>query len=242
MILMPWDCLPAELRNSEVKEYYDILKRKNPSLAAKRSFDILMSAIALILLSPVFLVICIAVKADSKGPVLFRQERVTQYGRRFRMYKFRTMEANTELQGMLTAKDDGRITKSGKLLRKYRLDELPQLLNIIKGDMSFVGTRPEVSKYVDRYTNEMKATLLLPAGMTSAASIFFNNESKYLDNKYDIDKIYIEDILPRKMRYNLEGIKSLSFFGDIKILVKTVLAVTGVKKWLEAPEETIIAR
>jgi len=160
---------------------------------------------------------------------MFRQIRITQYGKKFRIYKFRTMIPDAEAAGsQVTAKNDMRVTGAGKFLRKYRFDEIPQLLNVIAGDMSFVGTRPEVVKYVGHYTDEMTATLLLPAGITSEASILYKDEEKLLSDAENTDAVYIEKILPQKMKYNLDAIEQFGFFSDIKTMLRTVAAV--VKK------------
>lgn len=226
MILKKWDEMPANLKNEEVKKYYDIIIEKKISLIIKRVFDILVSLLLLIILLPVFIILSIVIKIDSKGPVFFRQERVTEYGRVFKIFKFRTMVSGADKIGsQVTVKDDCRITRSGKLLRKIRIDEIPQLINILIGDMSFVGTRPEVLKYVELYTNEMKATLLMKAGVTSLASIKFKDEEKLLQSSDDVDKSYIENVLPKKMEYNLEYIKKFNFFYDIKLMFMTVKAV-----------------
>ena len=207
MLLKKWEDIPVFMRNEEVKKYYDRLNKKKFSLISKRLFDIVMSFLLCVLLSPIFLIIAIWIKLDSDGPIFYRQERVTQYGRIFKIFKFRTMIVNADKIGALvTTHNDSRITKVGEKIRKCRLDEIPQLFNILLGDMSFVGTRPEVKKYVDQYTNEMKATLLLPAGVTSLASINYKNEdeiiSKYINELSSIDEIYIKKILPEKMKYN----------------------------------------
>lgn len=226
MILKKWDEMPANLKNEEVKKYYDIIIEKKISLIIKRVFDILVSLLLLIILLPVFIILSIVIKIDSKGPVFFRQERVTEYGRVFKIFKFRTMVSGADKIGsQVTVKDYCRITRSGKLLRKIRIDEIPQLINILIGDMSFVGTRPEVLKYVELYTNEMKATLLMKAGVTSLASIKFKDEEKLLQSSDDVDKSYIENVLPKKMEYNLEYIKKFNFFYDIKLMFMTVKAV-----------------
>ena len=228
MILKKWEELPASMQTEAVKPYYDALKQKTFSLIMKRLFDIVVSLFLLILLSPVLLVISIMIKADSKGPVMFRQVRVTQYGKTFRIFKFRTMVTNAEQLGsQVTVDGDSRITKMGHRLRKCRLDELPQLLNILRGEMSFVGTRPEVEKYVAHYTPEMMATLLLPAGVTSTASVYYKDEAELLNNTEDADKVYIELVLPEKMHYNLSAIKTFGFWNDIKALFITVLAMLG---------------
>lgn len=226
MILKDWEQLPEELQLDEVRPYYEILKKKKLSLILKRIFDIVVSFIMLIILSPVFVFLGIAIKIDSKGPVFFRQERITQYGKTFRIFKFRTMVNNAEKLGtQVTVGNDARITKVGKFIRDCRLDEIAQLLNILTGDMTFVGTRPEVRKYVNHYTKEMMATLLLPAGVTSLASIYYKDEAKLLDKSNNPDKTYIEEVLPGKMKYNLQSIKEFNFFEDIKTMIRTVVAV-----------------
>lgn len=228
MILKKWEDIPHNIKNEETKKYYDILKKKKANLLLKRVFDILISLILLIILSPFFLIIAIAIKIDSKGPVFYKQERITEYGRIFKIFKFRTMVQNADKIGSLvTIGEDPRITKVGKLIRKCRLDEISQLINVLIGDMSFVGTRPEVKKYVDKYTDEMKATLLMKAGITSRASIKYKNEdeiiSKYLNKGEKVDDIYINRVLPEKMKWNLEYIKKFNILEDFKICVKTVI-------------------
>lgn len=226
MIMKKWDKLPDVMKTDEVKPYYLALKRKTASLIIKRVFDIIVSLILLILLSPVFLVISIMIKTDSKGPVMFRQVRVTQYGKTFRIFKFRTMVTDAEKLGtQVTVDNDSRITKTGNRLRKCRLDEIPQLLNILKGEMSFVGTRPEVEKYVNCYTPEMMATLLLPAGVTSTASIAYKDEDRLLKDAVSPDDVYVKQILPEKMKYNLEYLKNFGFFYDIRVMIRTVTEV-----------------
>ena len=213
----------------QVKEYYDILEKKRLSLAVKRFFDVTVSAVMLVVLAPVFAVIAVAVKKDSKGPVFFRQERVTRYGRHFRIFKFRTMVDNADKMGtQVTVGADGRITRVGHIIRKYRLDELSQLIDVFRGTMTFVGTRPEVPKYVEHYTPEMRATLLLPAGVTSEASIIFKDEDKLLESSSDIDGTYVREILPKKMKYNLKAIREFSLMNDLKIMLATVGAVLGI--------------
>lgn len=225
-MLCKWENLPVSMQNDKVKFYYDGLQRKRFSIIGKYIFDKVIAIILLLILSPLFLVLGVLIKIDSSGDVFFRQIRITQYGKSFRIYKFRTMVNNAEKLGtQVTAEQDIRITPIGKKIRKCRLDELPQLINIIKGEMSFVGTRPEVPKYVAAYTDEMLATLLLPAGITSSASIAFKDEEQILKNFKDIDRAYIEKVLPQKMKYNLYGLRNFSFFKDIKIMLKTVRAV-----------------
>ena len=228
MLLRKWDDIPEFMRNDEVKKYYDILIKKRFSLMLKRFFDIIMSLLLLIVLLPVFLILAIWIKADSKGTVFYRQERITQYGRTFRIFKFRTMVSNADKIGTLvTTQNDSRITRVGEKIRKCRLDEIPQLINILKGDMSFVGTRPEVQKYVDAYTDEMKATLLLPAGVTSLASLKYRDEDEIISQETDkgktVDQAYIEDVLPEKMKFNLEYLDTFNILKDVNLCVKTVI-------------------
>ena len=226
MRLKEWETLPEYMRNEQVKIYYDTLSKRTCSLFLKRLFDIVVSAIMLILLSPIFLLLAIWIKLDSAGPVFFRQVRITQYGREFRIFKFRTMVNNAEKIGsQVTVGNDSRITKVGMKIRKLRLDELPQLINVLIGDMSFVGTRPEVKKYVDAYTDEMYATLLLPAGITSEASIHYKDEDELLADADDVDKVYIEQVLPGKMKFNLEAVQKFNFAGEIATMFRTVVAV-----------------
>lgn len=225
MILRKWDRLPPEMQIPEVKIYYDILRKKKISLFFKRLFDIIVSAALLLLLSPVFAVLAIAIKLDSKGPVFYRQTRVTAYGREFRIFKFRSMVTDADKGSLLTVGGDSRITKTGRFIRKYKLDELSQLIDVFRGTMTFVGTRPEVPKYVKKYTPEMMATLLLPAGITSEASVYYKDENELLDAAEDVEKTYVEVVLPDKMKHNLAAIRSFSLIGDIKIMVLTVLAV-----------------
>ena len=226
MIWKSWQELPNDMQCEAVRPYYDILASKRRDLMLKSVFDRLMAAILLVVLSPIFLLLAVWIKLDSEGPVFFRQERVTQYGKSFRIYKFRTMVQNAEQLGtQVTSKDDMRVTSVGQALRKCRLDELPQLINILEGTMSFVGTRPEVPRYVAAYTDEMKATLLLPAGVTSVASIRYKDEDILLDAADDIDDCYIHNVLPAKMEWNLRSLKEFSFIGELKVMVETVLAV-----------------
>lgn len=227
-MLKRYDDLPKKMKNKKVKKYYEILRKKRLYLVFKRIFDIVGSFILLVLLSPVFIVLSVLIKVDSKGPIFYRQERVTQYGRIFRIFKFRTMIVDADKKGSLVTKNnDNRITKIGNKIRSSRLDEIPQLINILIGDMSFVGTRPEVLKYVDGYTNEMMATLLMPAGVTSRASINFRDEAKimeeYVDDEHSIDEVYIKKVLPEKMKYNLEYLKKCSIIEDIRLCIKTII-------------------
>ena len=227
-MMKKWEQLPEEMRTDAVRPYYDILAKKSGSLLLKRVFDVVVSAIMLVLLSPVFLVLAIAIKVDSPGPVFYRQVRVTQYGKKFRIFKFRSMVSNADKIGtQVTVGNDSRITRVGKLIRKCRLDEICQLIDIFRGTMTFVGTRPEVPKYVAAYTPEMMATLLLPAGVTSEASILYKDEDQLLNAAEDVDATYIKEVLPGKMRYNLQSILNYSFWGDIHTMLRTVTAVLG---------------
>lgn len=228
MLIRKWEKLPADMQTDEVRKYYDILRKKNFSLFWKRVFDIFVSALMLIVLSPLFLILAIAIKIDSKGSVFYRQERVTQYGKHFKIHKFRTMVSNADKIGTaVTVDNDCRVTRVGRKLRGVRLDELPQLLDILNGNMSFVGTRPEVPKYVEQYSPEMTATLLLPAGVTSLASIYYKDEAELLNGAEDADKVYVEKILSAKMYYNLKAIEKFGFWRDIKTMFMTVFAVLG---------------
>lgn len=229
MKIVKWEQLPSEMRTEAVKKYYEILKNKKCSLFFKRVFDLVVSITVLVVFLPIFLVLAIVIKIDSPGPVFYRQERVTQYGRRFRIHKFRTMVQNADKGSQVTVNNDNRITRVGKAIRACRLDETAQLLDVIKGSLTLVGTRPESPHFVDAYTDEMRATLLLPAGVTSLASIYYKDEAKLLDGAKDTDKVYLEKILPGKMYYNLKGIEKFSFWSDIRIMVMTVLAVMGKK-------------
>ena len=228
MILKKWEELPESLQTDAVRPYYDLLAKRRGSLLLKRCFDIVVSALMLLILSPVFLVLAIAIKLDSPGPVFYRQVRVTQYGKHFRIFKFRSMVSDADKRGSLvTVSGDSRITRVGHIIRNCRLDELCQLIDIFRGTMTFVGTRPEVPKYVAAYTPEMMATLLLPAGVTSEASILYKDEAELLDAAEDVDAVYIRDVLPGKMKYNLDALKNFSFFSDIATMFRTVFAVLG---------------
>ena len=226
MILEKWENLPEQFKTEEVLPYYEILNKRRTSLLVKRIFDVFCSGIMLLVLSPVFLILAIAIKAESEGPVFYRQVRITQYGKQFKIFKFRTMVNNADKIGtQVTVSGDSRITRVGKFIRDCRLDEISQLIDIFRGTMTFVGTRPEVPKYVAEYTSEMMATLLLPAGVTSEASILYKDESELLDKAENADEVYVNEVLPAKMKYNLESIKNFSFFGDIKTIFRTVFAV-----------------
>lgn len=228
MRLLDWDKLPDNMRTDAVRPYYDALRKQTLSLVLKRLFDIVVSALMLMILSPVFLILAIAIKIDSEGPVFYRQVRVTQYGKSFRIFKFRSMVSNADKIGtQVTVSNDSRITQVGKIIRDCRLDELCQLIDVFRGTMTFVGTRPEVPKYVDAYTPEMMATLLLPAGVTSEASILYKDEAELLEKAEDADKVYVDEVLPAKMTYNLQSLKKFSFLSDIATMFRTVFAVLG---------------
>ncbi len=227
-MLKKWEDLPQFMQNDDVRYYYEILAKKRVSLLLKRIFDIVMAIFLLVILAIPMIVIAVMIKFDSPGPVFYRQERVTRYGKVFRIHKFRTMVNNADKIGTtVTVENDSRITKVGEKIRNLRLDELPQLLDVIVGDMSFVGTRPEAVKYVKKYTDEMYATLLLPAGITSEASIRYKDEAQLLDAADDVDSVYVEDVLPGKMRYNLDAIMRYSFWEEIDTMFRTIFTVFG---------------
>lgn len=226
-MLCKWDELPVELQTEAVKPYYDRLDSHRKQLVLKRVFDICVSLGGLLVFLPVFIITAIAIKLDTPGPVFYRQERVTQYGRVFKIFKFRSMVSNAETGVNLTIKDDERITKTGKFIRKFKIDELCQLIDVLIGNMTLVGTRPEVAEYVNEYSDEMMATLLLPAGITSKASIIFKNESELLQNADNPKEVYLNEILPQKMRYNLEGVAKFGITNEIKLIFMTVFAVLG---------------
>lgn len=232
-----WENMPESIKNDKVKEYYDLLCKKKFSLMLKRIFDISVSGILLLLLLPVFILIAVAIKLDSPGTVFYRQTRITRYGEKFRIFKFRTMVSDADKGLKLTVANDSRITRVGAFLRKYKLDELGQLIDVFRGKMSFVGTRPEVEKYVVAYTDEMYATLLLPAGITSEASVYYRDESSLLEAAENPEDVYINRILPDKMSYNLKAIKEFSFLGEIKIIIMTVLSVFRSDKEKDTVDE-----
>ncbi len=226
--LRKWDDLPKFMRTPEVRPYWEKLNKKRWQLEMKRAFDLCVGVLVLIATAIPMLVIAVAIKLDSKGPVFYRQERVTTYGKRFKIHKFRTMVSNADKIGSaVTVSGDSRITRVGKKLRSLRLDELPQVFDVISGDMSFVGTRPEVVKYVKKYQPEFYATLLMPAGITSEASIRYKDENKLLDVADDVDKVYIEQVLPAKMVWNLESVRRFRFLREILTMFRTVAAVLG---------------
>lgn len=227
-MLRRWEDLPGFMRVPEVRPYWEILNKKRGQLLLKRIFDLVVALVLLMVLAIPMLVIAVWIKIDSKGAVLYRQERVTSYGKHFRIHKFRTMVSNADKIGTtVTVENDNRITKVGSKLRKLRLDELPQLFDVLSGDMSFVGTRPEAVKYVERYQPEYKATLLMPAGITSECSIRYKDEDTLLNGTDNVDELYISQILPEKMKWNIESIKRFSFLREMLTMIRTVAAVLG---------------
>ncbi len=228
MILRKWEDLPTRMKTPEVERYYNILKRKKAQLLIKRIADVLISGVLLVLLSPVFAVTALAIKLDSRGPVFYRQVRVTQYAERFSIFKFRSMVTDADKGIQLTVNNDSRITRTGRFIRRLKIDELSQLIDVFRGKMTFVGTRPEVPKYVEKYTDEMMATLLLPAGITSLASVYYKDENQLLDAADDPEGMYLETVLPDKMYYNLKAIEEFGLVEELKILIMTVLAVIGM--------------
>lgn len=243
MVLKAWDELPYYLRCVAVRPYYDILVKHRAALLQKRVFDVLLSSILIVVASPLILISAVAIKLDNKGPVFFSQKRITQYGKPFSIYKMRTMVVGADKEGhLVTVSGDSRITRVGKVLRKIKVDEFPQLLNVWKGEMTFVGTRPEVEKYVAMYSEEMMSTLLLPAGITSKASIKYRDEDKMLEGSKDIDRDYVERVLPGKMKYNLEYLKYAGLWYDLSLIVKTawlVIKRVFVRKDELITEETV---
>ena len=228
MTLRNWDDLPRFMQCEEVREYYDILAKKKLSLKLKRAFDVVAGVCVLIVTAIPMLIIAIKVAVESPGGVFYRQERITTYGKKFRIHKFRTMVANADKIGStVTVSGDSRITPTGAFLRKYRLDELPQVFDVLSGNMSFVGTRPEATKYVKKYKPEYYATLLLPAGITSETSIRYKDEAQLLDVAEDVDRVYVDEVLPAKMKFNLQYIRKFSFLGEINTMLRTCFAVLG---------------
>ncbi len=219
-----WEELPKWMQTPEVEEYYRVLKKKNIQLKVKRLFDVIFSALLLLITLPVFLVISIMIVVDSRGGIFFRQKRVTTYGKVFRIHKFRTMQKGAEEEGSIIARDeDDRITRVGRMLRRCRLDELPQLIDVLRGDMSFVGPRPQSVVFVKHFSKDARAVFLVPAGITSETTLQYMNEGELLAGAEDIDEAYIEKVLPEKMRLQLEEIKNFSLLHDLKTLFKTVL-------------------
>lgn len=242
MVLRKWDDLPEFMKTEEVKPYYEALKKKRFSLVLKRAMDLVGGVVLLVLLAIPIAIIAVMIKLDSEGPVFYRQERITTCGKHFRIHKFRTMVSNADKIGTaVTVGNDSRITRIGAKLRGCRLDELPQVLDLITGDMSFVGTRPEAVKYVEKYKPEYMATLLLPAGITSEASIRYKDEAELLEAADDVDRVYVEEVLPGKMKYNLESIRKFSVVSDIATMVRTVFAVFG-KDYSDKEQKNTVTR
>ena len=237
-MLRKWEDLPEFMKTPDVRPYWEVLWKKRGQLVLKRIFDLVVGIIFFIVLALPMAIIAVWIKLDSEGPVFYRQERVTTYGKHFRIHKFRTMVSNADKIGTaVTVGNDSRITRVGAKLRRVRLDELPQLFDVIAGTMSFVGTRPEAVKYVERYEDRYNATLLMPAGITSEASIRYKDEDKLLDAADDVDKVYVEQVLPGKMKWNLRSIEKFSFWGEIKVMFMTVFAVLGKEYGDEAVDE-----
>lgn len=227
-MLKKWEDLPEFMRVPEVRPYWEILNKKRGQLVLKRVFDFTVASALTVILAIPMGILAVLIKKDSEGPVFYRQERVTTYGKRFRIHKFRTMVSNADKIGTaVTVGNDSRITKIGAKLRGHRLDELPQVFDVLSGNMSFVGTRPEAVKYVEQYKPEYNATLLMPAGITSEASIRYKDEDKLLSAADEVDKVYMEKVLPAKMKWNLESIEQFSFLREILTMFRTVLAVLG---------------
>lgn len=228
MLIKKWEKLPPELQIEEVRPYWEILRKKNFSLFWKRVFDILVSGICLLILVPFFLILSLAIVIDSRGGVFYRQERVTQYGKHFRIFKFRSMVSDADKKGTLvTVNNDARVTKIGRFIRKFKIDEMSQLIDIFRGTMTFIGTRPEVPKYVNQYKPEYLATLLLPAGVSSMASIMFKDENEMLSQSENTEETYINEILPIKMKWNLSELKRFGFWHDFRLCFMTVFAIFG---------------
>ena len=238
-MLCRWEKLPEFMKTLEVRPYWEILWEKRGQLVLKRIFDLFVGIIIFFILAVPMMIIAVLIKIDSEGPVFYRQERITTYGKHFRIHKFRTMVSNADKIGTaVTVGNDSRITRVGAKLRRVRIDELPQVLDVIAGTMSFVGTRPEAVKYVEKYESVYNATLLMPAGITSEASIRYKDEDKLLDAADDVDKVYVEQVLPGKMKWNLRSIENFSFWGEIKVMFMTVFAVLG-KKYGDAVENSM---
>lgn len=223
MLIKSYEYLPNQMQTQMVKVYYDLLSKKKKTLVIKRIIDIVLCGIITIISSPFLIIFALLIKLTSKGPVVFKQQRVGKDMKMFNIYKFRTMEKEASKKGgEITTNNDSRITTFGKFLRKINMDEMPQLFNVLKGDMSIIGTRPEVLSYVNEYSQEMFATLLLPPGMLSLASVFYKDENAMLKDVSDVHKVYVEKILPDKMQYNLQYLKTISIKEDFKLIGKSI--------------------
>ncbi len=221
-----WEDLPPEFQTEVLRPYYELLRRRCLTRGAKRLADLVLALLlGLILLLPA-LSLALLIRLTSEGPALFCQERIGRYGRHFRIYKFRTMRpASGGPAPAVTTQDDPRVTPIGRVLRRFRLDEIPQILNILKGEMSFVGTRPESPRFLQAYSPEMYATLLMPPGLTSTAAVTFKDEAALLANATEAEAVYCRDVLPQKMCYNLEDLRSFSLWHEVKIIGRTALAI-----------------
>ena len=202
------------------------LRDKKVNLLIKRLFDMVASFLGLVILSPIFIIVSICIKIDSKGPVFFKQKRVGKDGQPFMIYKFRTMVTDAEKLGkQITVGDDNRITKVGKFIRKCKLDEIPQLINVLKGEMSLVGPRPEVPRYVELYDDYQFQVLLVRPGITDYASIEYRNENEILGESSNPEETYINEIMPTKIELNMKYLKNISLSEDFKLIIKTILAI-----------------
>lgn len=205
-----------------------VLEQRKPQLIAKRAMDIVISGAALVVLSPVLLLVALLIKIDDPGPVFYRQVRVGKDGKTFRIFKFRSMVVDADKKGLqITIGRDPRITRMGAFLRKTKLDELAQLINVFVGDMSFVGPRPEVPRYVELYTPYQRQVLLVRPGITDYASIAYRNENDLLAGAQDPEKMYIETIMPDKIELNMKYLHEISPLTDIRLIFKTIAAVIG---------------
>ena len=216
--------LHQNTENKTIIDCVEVLNNKKATLLLKRLFDIILSiSLFAILILP--MVVCsVVIAIGNDGPIFFKQKRIGQFGKEFNIIKFRTMTVNNA-GSEITANNDKRVTKVGKFLRKFRLDELPQLINVLFGDMSFVGPRPEVPCFVDKYNEDWLATLLVKPGITCDSSIYFADESQLLDNADDAEQCYIDEILPEKCKMNIDYIKNISLLNDVKIMFKTIARV-----------------
>lgn len=211
------------------KEFVDIrrkIEKKKLNFVCKRVFDFTASLLGLLILSPILLVTAIFIKIDSRGPIFFKQKRVGKNKKTFEIYKFRTMVTDAEKMGkQITVGNDRRITRIGKVIRKCKLDELPQLINVLKGEMSLVGPRPEVPRYVELYDEYQEQILLVKPGITDYASIKFINENEILGASSDPEEEYIKEIMPNKIELNMQYINNFSIFEDIRLILKTILYI-----------------
>ena len=213
-------------KNDRPMDIADVLARRKPQLIAKRAMDIVLSACALAVLWPLLLLIALAIWIDDPGPVFYRQVRVGRNGKTFRIFKFRSMVMDADKKGLaITVGRDSRITRVGAVLRKTKLDELAQLLNVLLGQMSFVGPRPEVPKYVELYTPDQRQVLLVRPGITDYASIAYRNENDLLAGAPNPETMYIEQIMPDKIELNMKYLREISPLADIRLILKTIVAV-----------------